>query len=109
LVELTYKIQIDRLAQVKNFQGMNPFKSRWLRSDDLQLLDANGSCGNFSHVLAELCQSAGFPVRMVQLKQNGLFGSHIIIEAYIDSTNGWAVADGLFKSYFLMRIPPWLP
>ncbi len=100
LVNLTYTVQIDRLNQVKNFQGMNPFKSRWMRSGDLQLLDANGSCGNFSHVLAELCQSAGFPVRMVQLKQNGKFGSHIVIEAYIDSTNEWAVADGLFKTYF---------
>jgi len=99
LVELTYRLQADRLEIMQNMRGMQPFKSRWFRSGDLQLLDANGSCGNFAHILAELCKTAGMPVRMVQLMQNGRYGAHIIIEAKVNGR--WAAADGLFKTYFL--------
>jgi len=99
LVRLTYKLQVDRLEIIKNMEGFEPFKSKWLRSGDMQLLDANGSCGNFSHVLAELCKTAGMPVRMVQLYQNGVYGAHIIIEAKVNGR--WAAADGIFKTYFL--------
>lgn len=96
LVALTYRIQSARAANVQGMQGMNPIKSRLFRSGDMQLLDANGSCGNFSHVLAEFCAAIEIPVRLVQLKQNNNFGSHIIIEAKINGK--WAVADCLFKT-----------
>jgi hypothetical protein len=99
LVTLTYRIQKARSENVKGMMGMNPLKSRLFRSGDMQLLDANGSCGNFSHVLAELCKTLGMPIRMVQLKQNGQYGSHIIIEAKVNGK--WAAADCLYKIYFL--------
>jgi hypothetical protein len=98
LVSLTFKIQTDRREQVKGLQGMSPFKSRWFRSGDMQLLDASGACGNFSHVLAELLQTGGYEVRIAQLFQSDHFGSHMVTEAKIDGK--WVVADGLFKICF---------
>ncbi|NDA63374.1 MAG: hypothetical protein EBX50_15240 [Chitinophagia bacterium] len=65
------------------------------RSGDKQLLDGIGACGNYSHVLAELCQAAGFESRIVQLMRNYQFGSHIIVEAKVDGR--WAAADALYK------------
>lgn len=99
LVDLTYRIQKARSENVKGLQGMTPMKTRLFRSGDMQLLDASGSCGNFSHVLAEFCKTLGMPVRMVQLKQNGYYGAHIIVEAKVDGK--WAAADCLFKMYFV--------
>ncbi len=96
LVALTYRIQAARSANVKGLQGMTPLKSRLFRSGDMQLLDANGACGNFSHVLSEFCQAADMEIRLVQLKQNGQFGSHIIMEAKVNGK--WATADCLFKT-----------
>jgi hypothetical protein len=99
LVQLTFRIQKARRENVKEMQGMTPLKARLFRSGDMQLLDASGACGNFSHVLAELFKTLGMPVRMVQLEQNVEFGSHIVIEAKVN--NKWAAADGLYKLYFL--------
>ena len=96
LVALTYRIQAARSANVRGMMGMNPLKGRLFRSGDMQLLDANGACGNFSHVLAEFCQAAGIEVRMVQLRFNGTYGGHNIIEAKVN--NNWVVADCLFKT-----------
>lgn len=98
LVALTNRIQTDRQEQVKGMSGMNPLKSRWFRSGDVQLLDATGACGNFSHVLAELCQSGGIESRIVQLYQHDHYGSHMITEAKVNGR--WVVADGLFKMCF---------
>jgi hypothetical protein len=95
LLNLTFKIQSDLVGYMNNMWGRRPFKYKWLRSGDTQLLDATGSCGSFSHVLAELCQAGGYPVKMVQLKYKGQFGGHNIIEAFVD--NKWVAADGLFK------------
>lgn len=99
LLSLTFKIQSDRRGYINDMYGMNPFKSRWFRSGDIQLLDATGACGNFSHVLAELCQVAGFEVRMVQLYYQGHFGGHNIVEAKVDGK--WVAADGLFKTFWV--------
>ena len=96
LVALTYRIQAARSANVKGMQGMNPIKSRLFRSGDMQLLDATGACGNFSHVLSEFCSSMDIPVRLVQLWQYDHYGAHIIIEAYINGK--WSTADCLFKT-----------
>jgi len=91
LVSLTYRIQTDRRYYMRDMYGMFPFKSRWFRSGDIQLLDATGTCGNFSHVLAELCQAAGYPVRMVQLKYGSGFGGHNIVEVFVGGR--WVAAD----------------
>jgi hypothetical protein len=99
LLNLTHTIQTDRREYINELYGMNPFKSRWMRSGDIQLLDANGSCGNFSHVLAELCLHADMDVRIVQLKHQGLFGGHNIVEVLVN--NKWVAADGLWKMYFI--------
>lgn len=99
LVELTYRIQKARSENVKGLQGMTPLKAFLFRSGDMQLLDATGSCGNFSHVLAEFCRTLGMPVRIVQLKLNGIYGAHIVVEAKVNGK--WAAADCLFKMYFV--------
>jgi hypothetical protein len=84
LVALTNLIQNRKVEQYKNLQGMVPLKTRLFRSGDMQLLDGTGACGNYAHVLAELCITAGMEARIAQLTHNGKYGSHMITEAKVN-------------------------
>ncbi len=61
-------------------------------------MTARGACGSFSMVLARILQGYKFPVRIAQMKANGVFGSHIVVEALTD--HGWIVLDPLYNIYF---------
>lgn len=54
------------------------------RSSDIQLIDAKGECGSYTHVLGRLLQRAGFEVRIAQMKCGENWGCHILLEANID-------------------------
>ena len=56
------------------------------RSSDIQLIDAKGACGSYTHVLGRLLQRAGFEVRIAQMKCGENWGCHILLEANIDGT-----------------------
>jgi hypothetical protein len=94
LVNTTFSIQFFRNKNL-DLQGIPTIKGNLIRSGDLQLLDGVGACGNYAHILAELCLYAGFEPRLVQLSGAQNPGSHIIVEALVDGK--WAAADALFK------------
>ena len=99
LVQTTFDLTERRREYIGDMDGMNPLKIRLYRSGDVQLLDGRGSCGNTAHILAELCQTAGFPVRIVQLSTDGRYGSHIIVESFV--CGNWIAADALFRMLYL--------
>jgi len=70
----------------KLFAGgeFNNVRDKFLRSSDIQLIDAHGDCGSYSHVLARLLQRAGLDVRLAQMKCGTQWGCHILIEANVD-------------------------
>lgn len=80
----------------KDFQG---FESGLLEPTSMDLMTAKGACGSYSMVLARVLQGYRFDVRIAQMKSNGIFAAHNIVEA--KTRHGWVVLDPLFDVYFI--------
>ena len=79
----------------KQFQG---FESSLLAPTSIDLMTARGACGSFAMVLARVLQDYKFKVRIAQMKSNGVYAAHNIVEAKTD--HGWVVLDPFFNAYF---------
>src|SRR5882724_5593263 len=62
------------------------------------LLTANGACGSYADVLAELLETMGFKTRIAQMKVGDTWGGHIIAE--VQTTKGWVVLDASNDLFF---------
>ena len=82
--------------QGKDFQG---FKSEILEPTSFDLMTAEGACGSFSMVLARMLQGFKYEVRVAQMKSNGIYAAHNIVEAKTD--HGWVVLDPLYDLYYV--------
>jgi hypothetical protein len=80
----------------KDFDG---FESGLLQPTSMDLMTAKGACGSYSMVLARVLQGYRFDVRIAQMKSNGIFAAHNIVEA--NTGHGWVVLDPLFDVYFI--------
>jgi hypothetical protein len=80
----------------KQFVGI---KSDLLEPTSIDLMTARGACGSFSMVLARILQGYKYPVRIAQMKSNGVFAKHNIVEA--KTRHGWVVLDPFFDVYFI--------
>jgi hypothetical protein len=78
------------------FQG---FESDLLQSTSMDLMTARGACASYSMVLARVLQEYKYPVRIAQMKANGIFADHNVVE--VKTRHGWAVLDPLFDVYFI--------
>ena len=79
-----------------DFQGM---KSGMIDPTSFDLMTASGACGSYSMVLARVLQGYKFEVRIAQMKSNGSFAAHNIVE--VKTNHGWVVLDPLFDTYFV--------
>ena len=69
------------------------------RSTSVDLMTASGACGSYSQVLARILETWHYPVRIAQMKANGYFGSHMIVEVFAGSH--WVVLDPTFNLCFV--------
>lgn len=74
------------------------WRDTFFRSGDMQLIDAKGSCGSHTHVLARLLQRAGIEIRIAQMKCGDIWGAHILLEAKVDGK--WAILDPFYDLSF---------
>jgi hypothetical protein len=79
-----------------DFQGL---KSGMIDPTSFDLMTASGACGSYSIVLARVLQGYKFDVRIAQMKANGRFAEHNIVEA--KTSHGWVVLDPFFDTYFI--------
>lgn len=79
-------------------EGYINWRDTLFRSGDMQLMDAKGSCGSHTHVLARLLQRAGIEVRIAQMKCGTVWGAHILLEAKVDGK--WVTLDPFYDLYF---------
>ena len=70
-----------------------------LESTSMDLMTAQGACASYSLVLARVLQGYKYQVRIAQMKANGVFAKHNIVE--VKMPYGWAVLDPLFDLYFI--------
>jgi hypothetical protein len=67
-------------------------------SSTIDLMTTRGACGSYSQVLARILQTYHFPVRIAQMKANGIFGAHNIVEVEIGQD--WVVLDPTYNLRF---------
>lgn len=63
-----------------------------------ELMTFKGACGSYTMILSRLLNELHIPNRIAQMKVNGLYGGHILVEA--KTAKGWAVLDGIYNLYF---------
>jgi len=70
-----------------------------IHSTAFDLMTTQGACGSYSQVLARIVKSYHFPVRIAQMKANGIYGAHNLVEAY--NGTSWVILDPTFDLCFV--------
>jgi len=70
-----------------------------IHSTAFDLMTTQGACGSYSQVLARIIKIYHYPVRIAQMKAQGIYGAHNIVEAY--NGNNWVVLDPTFDLSFI--------
>jgi hypothetical protein len=66
-----------------------------------EVLTGGGSCGGFVHVMGRALRTAGYTIRVAQMKIGGIDGSHIILEVLIDGK--YRVVDPFFDVAYINK------
>lgn len=80
-------------------QALNGFKAGFLRPTTIDLMTAEGACGSYAVVLARIFENYNYPVRIAQMKANGVYAAHNIVE--VKTKKGWVVLDALYNVCFI--------
>jgi hypothetical protein len=97
LLHATHRILKPR-QEIFAGQDFINIRDNLFRSADVQLIDARGNCGSYTHVLGRLLQRAGYNIRIAQMKCKNTWGCHILLEVNLDGK--WAVLDALYDVLF---------
>jgi len=96
-LQLTYNLEKFRLT-VFGDKKIQSFKSDLIRPVTFDLMTGDGACGSYSYVLSRLLNEMDIETRFAQMKVNGKFGGHIIVEA--KSGNRWVALDASYNLIF---------
>lgn len=77
-------------------------KSGIIQPLTVDLMTGHGSCGSYTLVTARLLKEMNIPFRIVQMKVDGKFGGHILLEAEY-AKEKWAVLDPSYNLYFINK------
>jgi len=70
-----------------------------LHPTSLDLMTAQGACGSYALVLTRLLKNYDYSVRIAQMKVNGVYAAHNVVE--VKTGKSWVVLDPLFNLYFI--------
>lgn len=86
--------------RMKIFEGqdLESIKSELIHPVSFDLMTGKGACGSYSYILSRLLSELKIPNRIAQMKVDGNYGGHNIVEAKTDK--GWVVLDPLYNLYF---------
>jgi hypothetical protein len=76
------------------------FKTAAIAPVSFDLMTGSGACGSNAMVLGRLLKEFDYRVRIGQMKVDGVYGGHIVLEVQNKTTNKWQVFDPLFNLYF---------
>lgn len=96
-LRITHNLEKNRVAVFGAFE-FKGFKAETIQPVTFDLMTGKGACGSNAYVLARLLQEFKIPVRVAQMKVNGNFGGHIILEA--KPRQRWIVLDALYELKF---------
>ena len=94
-LNITFNLQNKRsdffdVSQVSSFE--------FFHSATSDLMTAYGACGSYSIVLARILKANNCKVRIGQMKVNGKFGGHILVETEINGH--WIIVDPTYNLFF---------
>jgi hypothetical protein len=93
------------LGQSRSFvfynKDLHTIKSDFIHPVTFDLMTANNACGSYTFILSRLLSELHIPNRIAQMKVNGKFGGHILLEAKTEQ--GWAVMDPLYNLCFITK------
>ncbi|HEV2355904.1 MAG TPA: transglutaminase domain-containing protein [Puia sp.] len=69
-----------------------------IHSTSFDLMTTRGACGSYSQVLARILKTYHIPVRIAQMKADGHFGAHNLVEAKVGDE--WVVLDPTYNLCF---------
>jgi hypothetical protein len=95
LVLHVFEMMRDRHKIFRNKEQLS-WKQEFFKSVDADLMYGAGSCGGYSKVLTRSLSLAGYKVRIGQLKVQGYFGGHILMEVFSKEFNKWILVDPLY-------------
>jgi hypothetical protein len=98
IMHTTHNLLINR-GSVFEGKQFDDFKSDIIEPTSMDLMTARGACGSYAMVLARILQDCKYPVRIAQMKSNGVFAAHNIVE--VQTPHGWVVLDPLYDIYFI--------
>ena len=93
------KMMHDRNDVFKSTEQLS-YKARLFQSVDADLMYGAGACGGFNKVFSRALKAAGYTTRIGQMKVNGNYGGHVLLEAYLPSLQKWVVMDPVFLLVF---------
>src|SRR5216684_106103 len=64
----------------------------------VDLMTTQGACGSYSQVMATILKTYDYPVRIAQMKANGTWAAHNIVE--VKTGHGWVVLDPTFDAHW---------
>jgi len=96
-LHLTYNLGKNR-ADIFANKEINTLKASLIHPVTYDLMTTNGACGSYAYILSRLLNELKIPNRIAQMKVDGLYGGHILVEA--KTSKGWVVLDGSYDLYF---------
>jgi|RhiMetdeSRZDD1v2_1073273.scaffolds.fasta_scaffold300914_1 transglutaminase superfamily protein len=81
-----------------NNREVRSIESSIIHPVTVDLMTAKGACGSYAYILCRLLKQLEIPTRIAQMKVNGEYGGHILVEA--KTSKGWIVLDGSYDLYF---------
>jgi hypothetical protein len=86
-------------ASMFNGGTVKGVKADFFGPASVDLMTTRGACGSYAEVLARVLETYDLPIRIAQMKANGTWAAHNIVEVKTD--HGWAVLDATFNAYFV--------
>lgn len=96
-LHLTYTLGKNR-ANIFANKEINTLKASLIHPVTYDLMTTNGACGSYAYILSRLLNELKIPNRIAQMKVDGLYGGHILVEA--KTSKGWVVLDGSYDLFF---------
>jgi hypothetical protein len=87
--------------RANTFAGAIPLgpEADFFHGTSVDLMTTRGACGSYALVLARLLEEYRYPVRIAQMKAEGIYGDHNIVE--VNTGQSWVVLDPTFNLRFI--------
>ena len=95
----SYHLMHNRLSTFAGGEKVLGPEGGLFHSTAVDLMTTNGACGSYSQVLARIIRTFNYPVRIGQMKANGIYGAHNVVEA--NDGKHWILLDPTYNLYFV--------